>query len=106
MGTTQQAQTYLPEIARTMPEQYEQQLQQKAERVQSLYSDWTMPELQVYRSPPEHYRMRYGLLLAQQDASSTASAPMVPCSQVLIQMTTQSGVQSLARQGRAVLHHA
>lgn len=52
------AEAELPDIARAFPEQYEAQLQQKVERVQALFSSWTLPELQVFRSPAEHYRMR------------------------------------------------
>ena len=55
---SQQSSPQLPSIARTFPEQYEQQLQQKVGRIKSLFSGWSMPDLQVFSSPQEHYRMR------------------------------------------------
>ena len=36
----------------------EQQLQHKVDRIKSLFSGWSMPDLQVFSSPQEHYRMR------------------------------------------------
>ena len=48
----------IPDIAKAFPDQYEAQLQRKVAHVQTLFSGWTMPELQVFRSPAEHYRMR------------------------------------------------
>ncbi|MFI3246148.1 MAG: tRNA (uridine(54)-C5)-methyltransferase TrmA [Ferrimonas sp.] len=40
------------------PTQYEQQLAQKCERMRALFADHQPPELEVFRSEPQHYRMR------------------------------------------------
>ena len=45
-------------LAVVKPEQYEQQLEAKAQWVRNSFTDFDMPELQVFRSRPEHYRMR------------------------------------------------
>ncbi|NRP59172.1 tRNA (uridine(54)-C5)-methyltransferase TrmA [Marinobacterium sp. xm-d-564] len=40
------------------PALYEQQLAEKAETMQQLFSGFDLPELELFRSPPENYRMR------------------------------------------------
>lgn len=40
------------------PEQYEQQLNNKADHLRQLFSDWETPPLEVFDSPKSHYRMR------------------------------------------------
>ncbi|WP_298440598.1 tRNA (uridine(54)-C5)-methyltransferase TrmA [uncultured Ferrimonas sp.] len=40
------------------PSQYESQLATKCERMRELFADYATPELQVFRSEPQHYRMR------------------------------------------------
>lgn len=40
------------------PEQYDTQLQEKALRLQSLFDGMDLPELQVFASEKQHYRMR------------------------------------------------
>ena len=37
---------------------YQQQLDEKAERIQNICADFDTPELEVFASPAEHYRMR------------------------------------------------
>ncbi|MDX1303991.1 tRNA (uridine(54)-C5)-methyltransferase TrmA [Photobacterium sp.] len=37
---------------------YQQQLDEKAERIQNIFDDFETPELEVFASPAEHYRMR------------------------------------------------
>lgn len=37
---------------------YQQQLDEKAERIQNIFVDFDTPELEVFASPAEHYRMR------------------------------------------------
>ena len=37
---------------------YQPQLDEKAARIQDLLSDFETPELEVFASPAEHYRMR------------------------------------------------
>ncbi|MGF1759073.1 tRNA (uridine(54)-C5)-methyltransferase TrmA [Photobacterium sagamiensis] len=37
---------------------YQQQLDEKAERIQNIFEDFETPELEVFASPAEHYRMR------------------------------------------------
>ncbi len=41
-----------------LPEQYEQQLAQKASHITSEFADFDLPELELFCSQPEHYRMR------------------------------------------------
>ena len=40
------------------PEQYEEQLTSKANAVSSAFAEFTTSELELFRSKPEHYRMR------------------------------------------------
>ncbi|MDO6707493.1 tRNA (uridine(54)-C5)-methyltransferase TrmA [Photobacterium sp. 1_MG-2023] len=40
------------------PETYQAQLDEKAERMQALFADLDTPELEVFASPAQHYRMR------------------------------------------------
>ncbi|RDE24215.1 tRNA (uridine(54)-C5)-methyltransferase TrmA [Motiliproteus coralliicola] len=40
------------------PEQYQQQLAEKAEQMKSLFGPFSPPELEVFPSPPSHYRQR------------------------------------------------
>lgn len=40
------------------PDLYESQLQQKCDAMKGLFSDFKLPELELFRSPPENYRMR------------------------------------------------
>ena len=40
------------------PDQYDTQLNDKALRLKSLLAEWSHPELKVFASSPEHYRMR------------------------------------------------
>ena len=45
-------------LAVVKPEQYEQQLEDKAQWVREEFTDFETPELELFRSRPEHYRMR------------------------------------------------
>ncbi|WP_366139440.1 tRNA (uridine(54)-C5)-methyltransferase TrmA [uncultured Endozoicomonas sp.] len=45
-------------LAAVQPERYEEQLAQKASMVRNDFSHFPMPELELFRSKPEHYRMR------------------------------------------------
>ncbi|MGF1693385.1 tRNA (uridine(54)-C5)-methyltransferase TrmA [Photobacterium kagoshimensis] len=40
------------------PADYQLQLDEKAERIQNIFADFETPELEVFASPAEHYRMR------------------------------------------------
>ncbi|WP_299019985.1 tRNA (uridine(54)-C5)-methyltransferase TrmA [uncultured Photobacterium sp.] len=40
------------------PADYQSQLDEKAERIQNIFADFETPELEVFASPAEHYRMR------------------------------------------------
>ncbi|MFK0572018.1 tRNA (uridine(54)-C5)-methyltransferase TrmA [Endozoicomonas sp.] len=40
------------------PERYEAQLAEKASRIRSEFAEFDIPELALFRSQPEHYRMR------------------------------------------------
>lgn len=45
-------------LAIVKPELYEQQLEEKAKFIRSEFADFEIPELELFRSKPEHYRMR------------------------------------------------
>ena len=49
------------------PEQYPQQLKDKAERLRQLFTEFTPPELDVYESPSTHFRMRAEFKIWHQD---------------------------------------
>ncbi|GAL07849.1 tRNA (uracil(54)-C5)-methyltransferase [Photobacterium aphoticum] len=40
------------------PAEYQAQLDEKAARIQNIFQDFETPELEVFASPAEHYRMR------------------------------------------------
>ncbi|MBY5948638.1 tRNA (uridine(54)-C5)-methyltransferase TrmA [Photobacterium rosenbergii] len=40
------------------PAEYQSQLDEKAARIQNIFADFDTPELEVFASPAEHYRMR------------------------------------------------
>ena len=40
------------------PQSYATQLEEKRIRLQALFSDFTTPELELFTSPAEYYRMR------------------------------------------------
>lgn len=40
------------------PQNYDQQLSDKANRLKELFKGWETPELEVFQSPKSHYRMR------------------------------------------------
>ncbi|MGF1725841.1 tRNA (uridine(54)-C5)-methyltransferase TrmA [Photobacterium nomapromontoriensis] len=40
------------------PAEYQTQLDEKAARIQNIFADFETPELEVFASPAEHYRMR------------------------------------------------
>ncbi|MGF1700991.1 tRNA (uridine(54)-C5)-methyltransferase TrmA [Photobacterium makurazakiensis] len=40
------------------PAEYQNQLDEKAARIQNIFADFETPELEVFSSPAEHYRMR------------------------------------------------
>lgn len=58
----------------TDPENYQQQLQQKRERLTQIFAAYAPPELEVFESPKEHYRMRAEFKVWQQ--GDTASYAM------------------------------
>lgn len=45
-------------IHQVFPEQYEPQLEQKLAQLKRDFARFTLPEIEVFRSPPEHYRLR------------------------------------------------
>jgi tRNA (uracil-5-)-methyltransferase len=45
-------------LSRVSPQQYQQQLDQKAERIREQFADLDAPELEVHSSPPLAFRMR------------------------------------------------
>jgi tRNA (uracil-5-)-methyltransferase len=57
-------------LSQIKPEQYEQQLEQKAERIRRQFAEFNPPELAVFSSPPLHYRMRAEFKLWHQDNDS------------------------------------
>ena len=46
-------------LTAALPETYTQQLGKKRQRLEQLFSQFDPPELQVFESQREHYRMRY-----------------------------------------------
>lgn len=45
-------------LATVKPELYEQQLEEKANFIRREFADFNIPELELFRSSPKHYRMR------------------------------------------------
>ncbi|RRJ83237.1 tRNA (uridine(54)-C5)-methyltransferase TrmA [Aestuariirhabdus litorea] len=45
-------------LGRTYPEQYQQQLDEKAQQLEAQFADLAPPALEVFASAPEHFRMR------------------------------------------------
>lgn len=57
-------------VDQIFPEQYQQQLNEKVQRLHNLFADFTMPELEIYESPQLHYRMRAEFKIWHQDGSA------------------------------------
>lgn len=55
----------------TAPENYDHQLLEKSTQLKSLFEEFTPPELEVYESPREHYRMRAEFKMWQQGDSAS-----------------------------------
>ena len=47
-----------PSYTTTAPERYEEQLARKRKRVEELFSDFRLPQMEVFESEREHYRLR------------------------------------------------
>ena len=47
-----------PSYTTTAPERYEEQLARKRKRVEELFSDFQLPQMEVFESEREHYRLR------------------------------------------------
>ena len=45
-------------LSQVIPEQYPQQLQSKLERIQNQFAEFSPPKIEVFDSPPLHFRMR------------------------------------------------
>jgi len=45
-------------VAVVQPEEYEKQLQDKVQRVQHIFKETPTPEMEIFRSPATHYRLR------------------------------------------------
>lgn len=58
----------------TQPENYQQQLQEKCTRLTEIFQAYSLPELEVFESPKENYRMRAEFKVWQQ--GDTASYAM------------------------------
>ncbi len=57
-------------IAKVYPEQYQQQLEEKVQVLTEKFSAFPMPGLEVFESPPTHYRMRAEFKIWQQDGQA------------------------------------
>jgi tRNA (uracil-5-)-methyltransferase len=55
-------------ITKVYPERYQQLLEEKTKTLIEKFSDFSMPELEVFESPPTHYRMRAEFKIWQQDS--------------------------------------
>ena len=78
---------------------YEQQLSSKIDHVRALFSDFQLPPLEVFRSDPEHYRLRYVtadmialLCLAKISTGPPFSMPADACPALLIPQGRVPGV--------------
>ncbi len=40
------------------PQRYQEQLAEKVERLNDMFAPYNVPELEVFESPEQHYRMR------------------------------------------------
>ena len=49
------------------PERYQELLDEKAAQLKELFGDFELPELEVFPSPPEHYRLRAEFRIWHQD---------------------------------------
>lgn len=54
-------------IDQIFPEQYQQQLNDKVQRLHDLFSGFEMPKLEIFESPKSHYRMRAEFKIWHQD---------------------------------------
>ncbi|WP_027331229.1 tRNA (uridine(54)-C5)-methyltransferase TrmA [Marinimicrobium agarilyticum] len=54
-------------IHQVFPEQYERQLAQKVEQLRESFARFNLPEIEVFRSPDKHYRMRAEFKMWQED---------------------------------------
>lgn len=54
-------------ITTVFPEQYDTQLEEKSARMKALFAEFSPPEIEVFRSPVKHYRMRAEFKIWQQD---------------------------------------
>ncbi|WP_281647639.1 tRNA (uridine(54)-C5)-methyltransferase TrmA [Parendozoicomonas sp. Alg238-R29] len=57
-------------IGTTFPERYESLLAEKADRLQQLMGEFNAPELEVFPSAPEHFRMRAEFRIWHEDDQS------------------------------------
>jgi hypothetical protein len=53
----------------------ESQLQEKITHVEKLFSEFQLPDMEVFRSAPEHYRLRYVLIWWNKPAQSCVIDP-------------------------------
>lgn len=87
-------QAQLPDVAVVRPEEYEAQLQAKVQRVRELFSEFQLPEIQVHRSAPIHYRQRAEFRCVLH-ISSISYAGKGPTCQSLARMAAQPGLGTL-----------
>jgi tRNA/tmRNA/rRNA uracil-C5-methylase (TrmA/RlmC/RlmD family) len=52
------ASEHVPGMVTVRPEQYDAQLEAKVARVSGLFAAFDVPEVEVHRSAPSHYRQR------------------------------------------------
>jgi len=57
-------------IDQIYPEQYQQQLTDKVQRLHDLFTGFEMPELEIFESPKSHYRMRAEFKVWHQDGNA------------------------------------
>ena len=57
-------------IDQIFPEQYQQQLTEKVQRLHDLFAGFEMPELEIFESPKSHYRMRAEFKIWHQDGNA------------------------------------
>ena len=66
-----------PSYTTTAPERYEEQLARKHKRVEELFSDFQLPQMEVFESEREHYRLRQAA--ARELCRLSPAVAQLPC---------------------------
>lgn len=58
VGPTESSEPKEPPLITVDPSQYEEQLEKKTAKIRAQFSNFNMPDIEVFKSKPSHYRMR------------------------------------------------